>query len=492
MRWPLKYQIMVPMTVVMLGTVVAVSVLQAYLAADQTREQTSRRIRNVTSTLAGSTFRMSNAVLEQMKGLAGADFVLQDAHGEVVATTRSDWQASEIPRLEKITRPEEFELAAPVTIKGERLFHAAIAMRPQGLAQRADRLHVFYSESVYLQERRRAALPSVAIGGLAIVLVILLALLTAWRVSRPLGQLREQVKRVARGDFQPMPLPRRDDEVRDLSSAVNQMAETLSQYEQQIRRTEQVRLLAQLGGGLAHQLRNSATGARMALDIHRGECQTEEPVESLEVATRQLVLMEKYLARFLALGASHPHRFEQLDFAHLVNDLLSLVQPAARHTGVALQAEIPDERFWILGDSDALDHMVLNLLLNAIEAAGQMPASAEVTTDQTQARKPQTREERVWVSLRGTATDRVVLIVEDTGPGPPAEIVDTMFEPFVTAKKDGVGLGLAVAREVAAEHHGQLCWERTVAKPPRNPTTRFTVEIPIAGEGNARANAARS
>ena len=68
----------------------------------------------------------------------------------------------------------------------------------------------------------------------------------------------------------------------------------------------------------------------MALDIHRGECQTEEPVESLEVATRQLVLMEKYLARFLALGASHPRRFEQLDFAHLVNDLLSLVQPAAR------------------------------------------------------------------------------------------------------------------------------------------------------------------
>ena len=230
----------------------------------------------------------------------------------------------------------------------------------------------------------------------------------------------------------------------------------------------------------------------MALDIHRGECHTEEPVDSLEVATRQLVLMEKYLARFLPLGASHPHRFEQLDLALLVNDLLSLVQTAARHTGVALQAEIPDERFLILGDSDALDHMVLNLLLNAIEAAGQMPESAAAATEQTQTCPPPTREAQVWVSLRGTANERVVLIVEDTGPGPPAEITDKMFEPFVTAKTDGVGLGLAVAREVAAEHHGQLGWERRVAQPPGQATTRFTVELPIAGEGNARANAARS
>ncbi len=484
MKWPLKYQIMVPVTLVMLGTVVGMSSFEAVLAAGQTKRQIAQRIQDVTGTLARSSFPLTSAVLNQMKGLAGADFVLRDGAGTTVATTRHDWGPSQVSALDAVASPAELQLVAPISIGGERLFHGAVAVRPRGPSHTANALHVLYAEDVYLRERRRAVLPSLGIGGAAIAVSALLALVTASRVSRPLRGLHEQVNRIAHGDFQPISLPARRDEVRDLAEAVNHMAETLSDYEQQIRRTEQVRLLAQLGGGLAHQLRNSATGARMALDIHRSECPAAADLESLDVAMRQLVLMEKYLAKFLSLGSPSQRRRERIDFAELVRGLLPLVRPAARHIGVQLLAEIPQAPVWVCGDADALEHMVLNLLTNALDAAaawdtprqGEPGSRADISAGEAR------------VIVRVEAAERVLLSIEDTGAGPPAEIAATLFEPFVTGKQDGIGLGLAVAREVAVEHRGSIRWERSAGSPqiaaagPGDGSTKFLVELPLAVE----------
>ena len=71
-----------------------------------------------------------------------------------------------------------------------------------------------------------------------------------------------------------------------------------------------------------------------------------------------------------------------------------------------------------------------------------------------------------------TRGDRVLLAVEDTGPGPPESIRDTIHEPFVTGKPEGIGLGLAVAKAVAEEHGGGLDWERVDGR------TRFAIRLP--------------
>jgi signal transduction histidine kinase len=463
---------MVPMTTVMLVTVIAVSVCHAYLAAEQTRRRTAMRIRDVCDALAGSGFPMTRAILEQMKGLSGADFLVRDGEGRLLATTRESWQTFPTELSHSVTKSSRLELAEPIMIGGERLLHAALALGPSSRVPSGSILHVLYPESVYLAEQRRATLPALGIGGAAIVLVVFLALLTASRVSRPLSNLRHQVNRIAAGDFRPITLPRRHDEVRELAWAVNHMAGTLAQYEQRIRRTEQLRLLTQLAGGLAHQLRNSATGARMALDIHRGECAAADS-ESLIVASRQLTLIEEYLARFLTLAPSRQRRRERIDFAQLIRQLLPLVQPAAQHMGVALSADIAQTACGVEGDPDALEQVVLNLLLNAIEAAGQASVreSSEAATP------------RVHLTLAGRGGDRLRLLVDDTGPGPPAEIAESMFEPFVTTKPEGTGLGLAVVRDVVLDHGGKLDWERRSAAEEGAPHTRFSVELPLVTEG---------
>jgi len=90
-------------------------------------------------------------------------------------------------------------------------------------------------------------------------------LLLARGLSRRIRELERRTRLIAAGDFSPMPLPTRDDELRDLARSVNDMAERLAQLQEAARKTERLRLLGQVSGGLAHQLRNGVTGARLAV-----------------------------------------------------------------------------------------------------------------------------------------------------------------------------------------------------------------------------------
>src|SRR5262249_62022971 len=95
-------------------------------------------------------------------------------------------------------------------------------------------------------------------------------------------------RRTAAGDFSPMPLPRRDDELRDLGRSVNEMAQQLARYQEAVRRTERLRLLGQVSGGLAHQLRNGVAGARLAVQLYLREQAGGTDAAALEGALRQL------------------------------------------------------------------------------------------------------------------------------------------------------------------------------------------------------------
>src|SRR5204863_1970357 len=116
-----------------------------------------------------------------------------------------------------------------------------------------------------------------------------------------IGSLERRTRLIAEGDFSPMPLPSLNDELRDLTRSVNEMAQRLAQFQETIRQTERLRLLGQVRGGLAHQLRNGVAGARLAVQLHAQECSADDG-DSLRVALRQLSLIEMHLKKFLDLG----------------------------------------------------------------------------------------------------------------------------------------------------------------------------------------------
>jgi signal transduction histidine kinase len=309
-------------------------------------------------------------------------------------------------------------------------------------------LLVLYPEDRWWTATRGAVLPPLIAGGVTALVAVALTAWWARRFVRPIGLLSRQTEEIASGVFQPMQLPARDDELRDLTQSINRMVEQLTRYEQQVRRSERLKTLGQLGAGLAHQLRNWLTGAQMALQLHSRECPLGANAESLDMALRQMSLMESYLQRFLTLGAGRddaprPSERRELSLPQLVEDVLSLVRPRGRHVGVDIQWLPPTAPIVLCGDHDELQELLVNLLLNGIDAASRSTSSPWVR-----------------VEVECTTADQVRLRVIDSGPGPTPAIAGQLFEPFVTDKPEGTGLGLAVAKQIAEAHGGELRWQR--------------------------------
>ena len=462
MRQPFYYQLLLPMLGLMGTILIGVSGLNAYLGARRVQGQIEMQLREITLTLERSSFPLTDAVLIQLRGLSGAEFVLTGESGRVVAASTDRAIAAQL----SVYATSSFAPAPQQRIpwNGATYFYRPSRLTRRMSGDSAAMLHVLYPETAYRQAWSEAVYPPVTIGLVAALLVVFSTSVLAGRISRPITQLRQQVIRIAAGDFSPLPLPPRPDEVRDLAESINQMTSMLEQYQVEVRQTERLRTLAQIGGGLAHQMRNAATGCRMAIDFLAGELGLSDNQESLSVARRQLDLMERYLRRFLALGTtSRKLQLRPILLADLVEGLLPLVRPAAQHVGVEIQWQRPSTALSLNGDTEELEQMIINLLLNGIEAAASHAPTAAGCM--------------VRVAIRETDSDWLALSVEDSGPGPSLELGQRLFEPFVTTKADGIGLGLAVAKQVVELHGGRIQWQR---KPGR---TCFQVELPRLSDG---------
>ncbi|MEX2170484.1 MAG: HAMP domain-containing sensor histidine kinase [Pirellulales bacterium] len=469
MRRPLRYQIMLPMAGIMLLAVVVVATLGAMLAIRATEDRIASQLFSVTQILEESSFPLTNSVLRQMRALSGAEYVLVGRTGGVLATSGSAKRFIEHVSNQGAPKSAHVTMGNRQWKRNGGYFHAVVPVAERRGASSSATLHLFYPEEDYRRAWQRAVYPSLAFAALALPVVMLVSSVTARRISGRMSRLQDQVEQIARGDFQQLSLGESDDEIRALGQSVNRMAAMLTQYEEEVRRTERMRTLALLGGGIAHQLRNWATGCNLALDLHSVECVTGATCESLSVAKQQLRLMEEYLQRFLQLGkpAERP-LLEPVNLAKLIDELLPLLQPAARHAGVELRwDEGPSKNANVInGNAQLLSLLVINLLANAIEAASQ----GRVQTNTAG---------RVTIELARRSPERLELSVSDSGPGPSADVRDNLFEPFVTGHPDGVGIGLAVARDVVIRHGGDIRWRRT-----KN-VTRFEVELPLSASGDA-------
>ncbi len=450
------------MASVMLATVVTVGSVDAWLAGRRAQQQIETQLQDIGRTLAGASFPLTDNVLRQMRGLSGAEFVVANGAGAVVASSLDETRVELLPSLKPSSAGQPLDLRRRFIVAGHAYLHSQLILVAKAPGRGPQALHVLYPETRYRQAWREAVLPPAAAGLAALVILVAVSGWVAARVTRPLRRLSAQVDRIAEGDFTPLPISPRDDELRDLALAVNRMAEMLTGYEQQVRRHEKLRTLGRLGGGIAHQLRNAVTGCRLAIELHGREC-SQPADEGLAVARQQLDLMEEYLQRFLSLGKQETRRLIPLDLVQVVDRARSLVRPKSQHLGVELQWSAPGDPQWVAGDADDLAQAVVNLLLNAVEAA------AEAGTAQTAG------QNTPRVSIQFTSANvsgEVRLEILDTGGGPAEQVRDRIYEPLVSEKPDGLGLGLSLAQEVIEQHGGTLDWCR------RDNLTCFAIELP--------------
>ena len=443
MWWPIRYQWLVPFGTILVVAVAVSSISSAWLAAKHSTAITLAQLNRVIDTLGQSRFPFSQNVLEQMRGLSGAEFAAFDAEGNLLATTLPDesFDSQDLLGIEERGRVESLSGKSITEVGGIGYFASMIT--PANPDSRARALLVLYPEARLRQARSDAILPPLVVGGVTLGLMVVISAWLAGRMSRRIHNMQGQVAAIADGDFRQLPLDSKNDELQELSRSVNQMSRQLREMRETIRRTEQTRLLGQLAGGLAHQLRNAITGARMAVQIHIRRCPARDE-DSLSVALRQLELTEEQIRGLLSLGKPETRTPIRREVRPLVEEIAMLLGPVCQHARVAWEQDIrfeegasSDKAF--VPDAERIRTAVLNLVINAIEAAGEGGTV------------------RLGAVCR---SGEIVFEVIDTGPGPPAELGDRIFDVFVTGKPEGVGFGLALAYQTARDHQGELTWHR--------------------------------
>ena len=464
MRWPIQIQILLPMVAIVLLATGAASLGSAYLGGLRALREQEENLQRVAKTLAEGSFPLTERVLAQMTGLSGAEFVLVTQEGTVKESTiRTDRDGREALTQWFVLPVQKSRSVKPSVVVGGREFFVdrvpVSARLPRGVPET---LYILFPKDRWSARIKEATYPALTTGILAAVVALGTTTLLARRIVRPIHTLVEQTAKIAGGDFSPVLIARRNDELRDLASSIGQMTERLARYENNVRQHERIRTLSKVGAAMAHQLRNAATGGRMAIEFHRRDCPLGATDESLDVASRQLRLMESYLQRFLAIGKGVPAAQEVVTINGVVEEVLTLLRPMVAHAGVEIRWIAPQQALLVHGDPDALRQIATNLITNAIEAARGKTGEPGL----------------IEVALCAVGTGRGLLEVRDDGPGLDPAIQGRLFEAFASTKPEGVGLGLWVARQIAETHGGTLRAER------RDTRTCFSFEFPLWGEEN--------
>ena len=143
------------------------------------------------------------------------------------------------------------------------------------------------------------------------------------------------------------------------------------------------------------------------------------------------------LHRFLKRGELE---FEPLDLNELIRVVERILRSEARSKGIGVALDLAANLPQVAGGRVELQQVILNLMMNALEAMGQAAG----------------RERQFTVRSRRADAQSVSVAVQDSGPGIPPDLVDRLFEPFVTTKADGMGMGLAICRAIIEAHQGRL------------------------------------
>ena len=237
--------------------------------------------------------------------------------------------------------------------------------------------------------------------------------------------------------------------------------------EREIRRNDRLRALGQLSAGVAHEIRNPLTGIATSAEILGGKLAGDEEKSKYTRAMLAEINRLDGIVRNLLTFARPPRpRVARCAIAEVTERVRALVVEQAQEKGVALDFSSIDEDLTCDGDAGQLTQVLLNLVINAVQACG----GGDVV--RVQAR-------RTASAPAGSSGARIEVM--DTGPGVPPDIRESLFEPFVTTKTQGTGLGLAISQQIVEDHGGRIHCEFL------DRGTRFTVELPLHTDQTAAA-----
>jgi PAS domain S-box-containing protein len=237
--------------------------------------------------------------------------------------------------------------------------------------------------------------------------------------------------------------------------------------QERVFQTERLATIGRMAARVAHEVRNPLSSITLNVDLLADELRsygmvdTSEAEALLESINGELERLNQVVRDYLSFSRPPDFKFEPRDITTVIEDLLAFLDEEMTKHGIRLELTSDGSIPPVSLDVHKIREAFLNLYKNSLEA---LPEGGEITTA---------------IEAQG---GEVVIRIKDTGVGIPEEQLDTIFEPFMSTKEGGTGLGLSVAREIIAEHQGTITCE---SRPGEG--AAFEIRLPIGARPQSNA-----
>ncbi len=278
------------------------------------------------------------------------------------------------------------------------------------------------------------------IGGSLVLMLVAAAAVSRRLLFRPVRHLMEATQALGRGDLSYRVPPLGRDELGQLGESFNRMSEDLAALQETARRQERLAMFGRIASGLAHDLKHPVKNIENAAKVM--ETMYEDPnyrETFTRIVKREFSRINHFLEDLRNLTHEMPYHPISFDLGKQLAEVSESFQLEARNKGARLEVRVEPQPCMVVGDVFLLRRVFENLTSNALQALD----------------KPEGRVE-LSVQIEG---EKVLATVRDNGSGIPEEKLAGLFEEFVTTKRKGLGLGLAIAKKILALHQGSISVE---------------------------------
>jgi len=226
-------------------------------------------------------------------------------------------------------------------------------------------------------------------------------------------------------------------------------------------RSAKMASLGQLSATVAHEIRNPLTAIKMRLYSLRDQVKSNtDSKEDMLVIDEEITRLERITKNFLDFARPPELKLEPCDISKILESVINLVKSKAESSNIQIENKIKTPLPQIEADKEQIRQVFLNIMLNAIDA---MPKGGIIELTAS------------FNGLDKKQNDLLKVEIKDTGQGMDSDLKSKLFEPFITTKEQGTGLGLFIASRIVRSHKGDIWIDSTPGK-----GTIVTVGLPIS------------
>jgi signal transduction histidine kinase len=238
---------------------------------------------------------------------------------------------------------------------------------------------------------------------------------------------------------------------------------SVTHFEGRVLQLDRLASLGTLAAGMAHEVKNALVACKTFIDLL---LEKNQDAELVQIVRREMGRIDTIVTRTLGFAGRGDVDFSEVHAHEILEHSLRVVERQLEEKAITMTRSFEADSDLVQGNEHELQQAFVNLLLNAVDAMGPRGNLRVATQLETAKLDNNSR-------TSGASSRHLLIAIEDSGTGIPEEILQHIFEPFVTTKPSGTGLGLAITQQIVQQHRGTI-----TARNRSGDGTTFTIILP--------------